>query len=211
MLDKNDRSCFYLDMSKGEETRHQIVATALSRAGEVGLEGVTLGTLADELQLSKSGLFAHFRSKEALQLAVLEEAEERFTDEVVRASLRAPRGEPRVVALFERWLDWFRLETSSRGCVFLSLSSEYDDRPGPVRDALVASQKRWLAWIAGAAERAVGAGHFRADLDPQQFAFEFTGIGMSLQFQSKLVQDPAAAARAREVFASLVERSRVSH
>lgn len=198
-------------MSKGEETRRQIVSTALDRAGEVGLEGVTLGNLADELHLSKSGLFAHFRSKEALQLAVLEEAEERFTDQVVREALKAPRGAPRVVALFELWLRWFRLGDKPRGCIFLSLSAEYDDRPGPVRDAIVGSQKRWLEWIRGSAARAIEAGHFRADLDPAQFAFEFTAIGMSLQFQSKLVQDPQAERRAREAFAALLDRSRAAN
>ncbi len=198
-------------MSKGEETRRQIVATALTRAGEIGLEGVTLGSLADELELSKSGLFAHFRSKEALQLAVIDEAEQRFVDQVIREALRAPRGEPRVVALFEHWLRWFRLGDHPRGCIFLSLSAEYDDRPGPVHDAVVSSQKRWLEWIRGAAERAVETGHFRPDLDPAQFAFEFTAIGMSLQFQSKLVQDPQAERRAREAFGGLLDRSRISH
>lgn len=211
MVDKNDRSCFYLSMSKGEETRRQIVGTALRRAGEVGLEGVTVGSLADELQLSKSGLFAHFRSKEALQLAVLEEAEARFTEQVVREALKAPRGEPRVVALFELWVRWFQLGDHPRGCIFLSLAAEYDDRPGAVHDGIVASQKRWLEWIRGAAARAIEAGHFRADLDPGQFAFEFTAIGMSLQFQSKLVRDPQAERRAREAFSALLDRSRKAH
>ncbi len=198
-------------MSKGEETRRQIVDTALARAGEVGLEGVTLGSLAEDLHLSKSGLFAHFRSKEDLQLTVLREAIERFTAQVVRAALEAPRGEPRVTALFDRWLEWFRLGNDPHGCIFLSLSAEYDDRPGPVRDALVASQKRWLEWIEGSAARAVAVGHFRADLDPRQFAFEFTAIAMSLQYQAKLVEDPDAARRARQAFASLLDRSRSAH
>jgi AcrR family transcriptional regulator len=195
-------------MGKGAATRTQIVETALERAGEVGLESVTLGGLADELSLSKSGVFAHFRSKEVLQLAVLDEASERFAERVVRPAFAEPRGEPRVRGLFERWLDWFRGATSYRGCLFLSLASEYDDRPGAVRDAVVASQRAWLDLIAGAARRAVEAGHFRADLDPRQFAFEFTALGMSLQYAAKLVGDPDAERHARAGFEALLERSR---
>jgi len=195
-------------MSKGAETRQQIVATALGRASEIGLEGVTLGTLADELGLSKSGLYAHFRSKEALQLAVVEEAVASFTEGVLAPTLRAPRGEPRVRELFARWLAWFESGGTPRGCIFLSLAAEFDDRPGHVRDAIVESQKQWIDFIAGAAERAVGEGHFRADLDSRQFAFEFSAIGMSLQFAVKLVGDPDAVGRARAAFESLIERSR---
>ena len=198
---------------KGATTREQIIDAALRMAAHVGLEGVTLGNLADRLGLSKSGLFAHFRSKEALQLSVVEEAVERFIDQVARPSIFAERGAPRVTALFENWLAWFRADTrsasgSGRGCVFLALASEYDDRPGPVREAVAASQRTWLDFVAGASQRAVDAGHFRADLDTRQFAFEFVGIGMSLQFSSKLVGDRFAERRARNAFEELVERSR---
>jgi len=194
---------------KGEATRQQIVDTALQRASELGLEGVTLGRLAEELQISKSGLFAHFKSKEALQIAVLEEAIERFTERVVRPILVKPRGAPRVRELFERWIAWFQGESDQPeeeilGCPFLSLSSEYDDRPGAVRDALVRCQKDWIATVAKAAALAVREGHFRADLDPEQFAFEFKGIGMALQHAAKLVADPAAERRARAAFARLL-------
>jgi AcrR family transcriptional regulator len=196
-------------MRKGEATRQQIVDTALQRASELGLEGVTLGRLAEELQISKSGLFAHFKSKEALQIAVLEEAIERFTERVVRPILIKPRGAPRVRELFERWIAWFQGESDQPeeeilGCPFLSLSSEYDDRPGAVRDALVRCQKDWIATVAKAAALAVREGHFRADLDSEQFAFEFKGIGMALQHAAKLVADPAAERRARAAFARLL-------
>ncbi len=196
-------------MGKGETTRQQIVDTALQRASELGLEGVTLGRLADELQISKSGLFAHFKSKEALQLAVLEEAIERFKERVVRPIVRQPRGAPRVRELFERWVAWFRgesggIENELLGCPFLSLSSEYDDRPGAVRDALVRCQKEWIAAISRAASLAVEEGHFRTDLDPEQFAFEFKGIGMALQHSAKLVADPTAVRRARSAFDRLL-------
>ena len=195
-------------MGKGAATRKHIVGTALAQARQVGLESVTLGTLADELKLSKSGLFAHFRSKQALQLAVLEQATERFIARVVRPALAAPRGEPRLAAVVSGWIQWFRDEDPARGCVFLSLASEYDDRPGPVRDAVVRSQREWLDFLAGAARLAIAAGHFRADLDPTQFAFEFVGIGMTLQYAAKLVGDPAAETRARAAFDDLLTRAR---
>jgi AcrR family transcriptional regulator len=195
-------------MSKGQATRRQIIDTALSQARQVGLEAVTLGNLADELDLSKSGLFAHFRSKRALQLSVLETAKQRFIERVVRPALSQPRGEPRLRAVVDGWIGWFQHEDPERGCVFLSLASEYDDRPGPVRDAVVRSQREWLDFLAGAARLAIAEGHFRPDLDATQFAFEFVGVGMTLQYAAKLVGDPRAVARARRAFDELIGRSR---
>ncbi|MFZ5468224.1 MAG: TetR/AcrR family transcriptional regulator [Myxococcota bacterium] len=194
-------------MRKGEETRRQIVERALALAGEVGLEGVTLGTLAAALDLSKSGLFAHFRSKEALQLQVLERAVERFVDAVVRPALLEPRGEPRVRELFERYLAWIRRGSSRGGCLFMSLSNEYDDRPGVVRDRLVRSQKEWLSTLARAASLAVDEEQFRADLDCEQLAYEVLGIGMAFQHAHKLLGDPRAEKRARVAFSDLLSRA----
>jgi len=208
-------------MSKGELRRQQIVDTALREASTLGLEGITLGVLADKLELSKSGLFAHFQSKEELQRAVLDEAIQRFVVTVVRPAMAEPRGEPRVTALWDGWQHWImnggrgdvpalrrRAGSSERGCFFMSLASEYDDRPGPVRDALVRSQRDWLAALARAASIAIDEGHFRADLDVELFAYEFIGIGMALQYALKLVGDPRAAQRAAQAYASLLERSR---
>src|SRR5687768_8025264 len=135
-------------MSKGEETRREILGSALSLASEVGLEGLSIGLLAGRVGMSKSGLFAHFESKERLQVAVLEEATRRFVDLVVAPALRAPRGKPRVVALLERWLSWSQQDFMPGGCIFLSASGELDDRPGPARDALVASQRDWQDTLA---------------------------------------------------------------
>ncbi len=208
-------------MGKGEQTRRGIVRRALAIAGDVGLENVTLGTLATDLGMSKSGLFAHFKSKEALQLAVLEEAVERFGNVVARAALSEPRGEPRFVALFERWLAWildrgthpeFIADTQSVAagrCIFMALSQEYDDRPGPVRDAVVKSQRDWREFIAGAALLAVKEGHFVPDLDVEQVAFEFVAIGMAYQQTHNLLGDPDAERRARTALAALLERCRV--
>src|SRR5215212_7792321 len=178
-------------MRKGQKTRRDIVEGAFEMAGQVGLEHVTLGVLATELDLSKSGLFAHFESKEALQLAVLEEAVERFKVRVVGPALRAPRGEPRFRALFEAYLEWMTVgggdgrgfdaadERRTGGCIFMALSQEYDDRPGKVRDAVVESQLAWRSFVAGAARLGMEEGHFRSDLDVEQVAFEFVGIGMT--------------------------------
>lgn len=222
-VDKPTDRAILRPMSKGQLRRRQIVDTALREASTLGLEGITLGVLADKLELSKSGLFAHFQSKEELQRAVLDEAVDRFIAAVVRPILAEPRGEPRVVKLWHGWRDWVlhggrmapargsraaRGEGAERGCFFMSLASEYDDRPGPVREALVASQRSWLGALAKAATLAIEEGHFRRDLDVQQFAYEFTGIGMALQYALKLVGDPHATARADQAFADLLARAR---
>lgn len=195
-------------MSKGRETRREIVDRALSLASEVGLESLSLGHLAADVKLSKSGLFAHFKSKEALQLEVLQRAIDRFVGEVVAPALAKPRGEPRVTALFERYLAWISGRERKGSCFFIALSQEYDDRPGPVRDLLVKSQRDWQATVARAARIAVDQGHFRADLDAEQFAYELVGIGMAFQQLYKLLDHPKAEQRARTAFQSLVARSR---
>lgn len=204
-------------MSKGLRTRREIVDRALAMALDVGLESVTLGTLATELELSKSGLFAHFRSKETLQLAVVAEAVERFSTIVVVPALALPRGEPRVVGLFERFLLWVQGVPGDAGgppvfggnrCIFMALSEEYDDRPGEIRDALVRAQRDWRATIERAARVAMDEGHFRADLDPTQFAFEFMGVVMTFKHALKLLDDPGAESRARVAFEGLLARSR---
>src|SRR5712691_7251134 len=122
-------------MRKGANTRHAILTHATGLASQVGLTGLTIGALADHLRLSKSGLFAHFRSKEALQIQVLEHAAASFVEAVVRPALPLPRGEPRMRALFERWLEWDQSGALPGGCVFVAAATELDDRPGPVRAA----------------------------------------------------------------------------
>jgi len=195
-------------MSKGEETRRNILSRALAMAGEVGLEGVSIGALAEEARLSKSGLFAHFKSKEALQLEVLQEAINRFTVQVVQPALAEPRGEARVLALFDNYLRWICGSEGQRGCIFQKLSSEYADRPGAVRDRLIASMLGWREQLMRAARGAIDAKQFRADVDVAQFAYEFTGIAMVYQQAHRLMRDPAAEERASAVFESLLERSR---
>lgn len=195
-------------MSKGEQTRQQIISRALSLSSEVGLEGLSLGNLASELKLSKSGLFAHFKSKEALQLDVLQAACELFARDVVKPSLAEPRGLRRVQALFDHYIAWVRGSSKTRTCIFMGLSQEYDDRPGLVRDALAKSQFDWQATVSRVAATAVETGEFREDVDLQQFAFEFTGIGMIFQQFSKLLKDRQAERHAYAAFEALLARSK---
>jgi AcrR family transcriptional regulator len=134
-------------MSKGQLTRSAVLDQAARTASEVGLRGVTIGTLADLTHMSKSGLFAHFGSKESLQLATIQHARERFVDVVIRPALTSPRGEPRVRALFERWLEWATSELPG-GCLFVAAAAEFDDVPGQVHDDLVRSQLELVDMIA---------------------------------------------------------------
>ena len=186
-------------MAKGERTRREIIDHAFSLAGEIGLENVSLGVLASQTGLSKSGLFAHFKSKEALQLGVIDEAVERFTAIVLRPALAEPRGERRVRALFERYLLWKSGGTAER-CIFLSLAHEYDDRPGPIRDRLVEALRDWHLTVRRVAQAAVEEGDFRADLDTELFAFEAQGIIMA---HLHAVQAPGAALRRQAAYRRL--------
>ncbi|HEX7182344.1 MAG TPA: TetR/AcrR family transcriptional regulator [Thermoanaerobaculia bacterium] len=195
-------------MAKGEATRDAILERALSMASQTGLEGLTLGSLAKEAGLSKSGLFAHFQSKEQLQLDVLGTAVARFIETVIAPALREPRGEPRVRALFERWLQWEDAPFLPGGCPFVALANELDDRPGPVRERLVGYQRDWLQALATAARIAVDEGHFRADLDAEQLAFNLYAIILSYHHFSRLLRDPAAETRARRAFEALLAASR---
>jgi len=195
-------------ISKGEQTKQEIVERALALAGEVGLEGLSLGVLAAGMSISKSGLFAHFRSKEALQLEVLQRAIDHFIEDVIAPALREPRGEPRLRRLFNLHLDWIHGNGRRGSCFFMALTHEYDDRPGPVRDLLVQSQRDWYDTIARAARAAVEERHLRADLDVDQFAYEFVGIGMVFQQSAKLLENPRAEERARAAFETLLARSR---
>lgn len=195
-------------MSKGEETRTAILDCAFAAASRLGLEGLTIGSLADQVGLSKSGLFAHFQSKEELQLQVLETAVERFVETVVAPGLKAPRGEPRVRALFARWMEWEQAEFQPGGCIFIATANELDDRPGPLRDRLVGYQRDWLQALGTAARIAVEEGHFRPDLDTAQFAYDLYAVILAYHHFSRLLRDPAAEARSRSSFEALVAASR---
>jgi AcrR family transcriptional regulator len=191
-------------LRKGELTRQAILEHAARMASRIGLEGLTIGALAEELRLSKSGLFAHFKSKEALQLQVLEFGIERFVDTVVKPALAAPRGEKRVRALFERWIDWPR-SSGLAGCMFVALATELDDQPGPVRERLVQSQKDWLDVIANCVRTAIAEGHFRKQVDPEQFAHELYGIMLASHHAVRLLRDRNGVERTRRSFERLLD------
>lgn len=195
-------------MAKGEETRRAILDHALQVATKEGLEGLTIGRLAQDLQLSKSGLFAHFRGKEELLLQVLETARARFVEQVVKPGLAAPRGEPRVRALFESWLAWERSSALPGGCPFIAATVELDDRPGPARDFLAQSQKDWLDVIASAARTGIREAQFHPDFDPEQFAYDLHGAMLSYHHLARLLRDPSAETRVRRAFESLLARAR---
>jgi AcrR family transcriptional regulator len=197
--------------SKGEQTRQTILSRALGIVSDVGYEGLSIGVLAEETKLSKSGLFAHFKSKEALQLGVIQEVVNQFTLRVVQPALAAPRGEPRLRVLFEKKLQWIRGEQELRGCLLQKASLEYHNRFGhPVRERLVHALQDWRELVTRCAQTAVGEGHFRADLDAEQFAYEFDGITMMYQQRQGLMRDRAAGERAQAAFESLLDRSRHS-
>ncbi len=195
-------------MGKGQETRAAILERAIRVASEAGLDGLTIGRLASALDLSKSGLFAHFASKEALQVATLDRAAERFVEVVIRPALKAPRGEPRLRALVERWQRWPDDVPQPGGCIFVQAAVELDDKPGPARERLVALQREWLGALATAVKGAVAEGHFRRDVDPDQIAFELYGIMLSMHHAVRLLHDTRASGRARRAVDRLLASCR---
>ena len=195
-------------MGKGDERRQLILERAAQTASRLGLEGLTIGRLASDLGLSKSGLFAHFQSKEALQVQTLRHAAELFVDRVVRPALKAPRGERRLRALFERWLVWAEADVLKGGCLFVAAATELDDQDGPVRDELVRQQRDWLELIANVARTGIAEGDFRAGLDGEQLAYELYGVMLAYHHARRLLRDPRAPQRARDAFDALVEAAR---
>lgn len=192
--------------TKGEQTRVAILDEALSIARKLGLEGLTIGSLADAAGMSKSGLFAHFGSREDLQLAVLEHAAQRYGETVLMPVLKIERGLPRLQALFERWLDWSIASGLPGGCIMISAANEYDDRPGPIRDALIANQRRGGALCEKAVRLAVEEGHLKPSTDPEQIAFEMLGIVLASHNHLRLLGNKETRKRALTAFDELVSR-----
>jgi AcrR family transcriptional regulator len=191
-------------VSRGDDTRQAILERATDTARRVGLDGLTIGRLAQDLSLSKSGLFAHFQSKQALQVQTVRHAAELFVERVVRPALEAPRGEPRLRAIFELWLAWAEADANRGGCLFVAAATELDDRDGPARDELVRQQRDWLELIANVARTGVGEGHFRPETDGEQVAHDLHGIMLAFHHASRLLRDPRARERAERAFATLV-------
>jgi AcrR family transcriptional regulator len=196
--------------TKGSLTRDRLLETAVREASTLGLEGLSIGGLARDADMSKSGVFAHFGSKEELQIAVLRAARERFIADVLQPSFGEPRGIPRLRAIFDRWLDWQEGKVTPGGCPILVASYEFDDRPGLVRDEIARLQGELLDALARAAELAVDVGHFRTDLDVRQVAYELHGIVLSYHLHHRLLRRADSRARARTAFESLVRGARAS-
>jgi AcrR family transcriptional regulator len=188
-------------------TRHAVLDQAARTASEVGLRGVTIGTLAELTHMSKSGLFAHFGSKESLQVETMRHARDQFVDIAIRPALGAPRGEPRVRALFDGWLDW-DTNVLPGGCLFIVAASEFDDEPGPVHDELVRYQLDLADTIARVFRSGIVEGHFRDDADPEQFAFDLTGVLLAFHHRSRLLADPLAEQHARSALDALLDAAR---
>jgi AcrR family transcriptional regulator len=200
----NARS-YFEGMSKGEATRERILGRAFLLAGRDGLDGLTIGALADELKLSKSGLFAHFGSKEELQVAVLDLASSRFTEQVMLPAFKSARGLPRLERIFENWVDWMVDAHKPGGCIFTQAIAELDDQQGRPHDVLLESQLNLVEALTKTVQLAVDEGHFGKTTDPKQFAFELHGIMMTLHMYQRLFKDRRAVERARSAFKRLVQ------
>jgi len=193
-------------MSKGEQTRASVVAQSFELATVLGLNGLSIGALAEHTGMSKSGLFAHFGSKEALQIAVVEAAEEKFIETVVKPSHASPRGVARLRKMFDCKMAWDKAFPG--GCIFAASAAEYDDRPGLVRDRLVESQRKWHDTLVAMARSAVKTGEFPPDFDCGQFAHDLVSILLGYGHAHRLMRDPQAEARARAAFDRLIKTSR---
>ena len=195
---------------KGRATRERIVGRALELAGQRGLDGVTIGDLATDLKLSKSGLYAHFKSKERLQLDVLDAAAADFSARVFVPALREPRGLPRLEAIFERWLAWLRVNASKNGCIFIAGAMEWDDREGVIRDALVHWFEELRQGLGKSIRLAIEAGHLRSDIDADQLASDLHSIALKYHLDQRLMHSPRALPRARTAFQRLIDAARPS-
>ncbi len=183
-------------LQKGQQTRATILEAALTLASHMGLEGLSIGALAEVTGMSKSGVFAHFGSREELQISVIREYHHKFEEEVFFPSLRQPRGMPRLRTMLDLWVKRVSVEVDS-GCIYISGAVEFDDRPGPVRDALVDMVKNWHRAMLRAIHIGVEEGHLSADTDALQVLFEVHGLILSLHHDERFLRIPGALERAR--------------
>ncbi len=194
--------------SKAEQTKAAIVDAALRLASQIGLEGLSIGAIAEVTQMSKSGVFAHFGSREELQISVVREYFLRFERDVFMPTLTAERGLPRLRALFANWMVQVAHEIQS-GCIFISGAVEFDDRTGPVRDALEQSMKTWLAAVRRCVAMAVEAGHLIKTADPKQVVFEIHGLILALHYEAKFIKSPRSVERAKVGFENLLTHYKI--
>jgi AcrR family transcriptional regulator len=196
-------------MRKGELTRAAILDVALELASRNGLEGLTIGLLADKMNMSKSGVFAHFGSREDLQMEVLKLYHHRFEQEVFYPSVKEPRGLPRLEAMYARWVKRVSVEIAS-GCIYISGAVEYDDRPGPIREELVSMVRAWQGALLRAVQQAADSGDLKPDTDAGQLVYEMYGLILALHHDARFLRTPGALERARRGFERLIETYRKS-
>lgn len=192
-------------LAKGQQTKAAIVDAALGLAAHIGLEGLSIGAVAELTGMSKSGVFAHFGSRDELQISVVREYHRRFEEEVFYPAMREPRGLPRLRALFANWMRRTSAEIDS-GCIYISGAVEFDDRPGPVREALAESVNIWQAAMVRAIVQAREEGHLRADIDEQQVAFNIHGLILALHYEARFLRKPGAIERALAGFDDVLAR-----
>lgn len=193
------------NQQKGLQTRAAIVDAALALATQIGLEGLSIGALADATGMSKSGVFAHFGAREELQICVLREYHARFEQEVFYPALAAPRGVARLSALFDNWMQRSSAEIDS-GCIYISGAVEFDERSGPVRDALTQSVLTWHAAMRRAIAQCQQLGQLRSDTPAAQMLFEIHGLILALHYEARFLRNRQAIARARSGFGSILAR-----
>ena len=194
---------------KGQQTKAVIIDAALGLASQIGLEGLSIGALAEVTGMSKSGVFAHFGSREELQISVIREYHDRFEAEVFYAAMQKPRGVPRLQALFDNWMVQTSAEIDS-GCIYISGAVEFDDRSGPVRDALASSVATWQTALRRAVELAQEEGQLSRQADAHQIAFEIHGLILALHYEARFLRNPAATERARQGFSHILSRYAVA-
>ncbi|HJT60084.1 MAG TPA: TetR/AcrR family transcriptional regulator [Burkholderiales bacterium] len=192
--------------TKGERTRAAILDAALRIVSKSGLDGLTIGTLADATGMSKSGLFAHFGSREELLLAVLAHGQAQFSEVVFQPAMAKPRGIARLRAMFINWLDWTESAELPGGCPMIGGASEFDDKPGPVRDMLAGGQRTWIETLKRSVRQAIDEGELPAQTDPEQIAFEMFGIALVVHHHRRLLGYPKARARALAALDKLISR-----
>ncbi|HYE39583.1 MAG TPA: TetR/AcrR family transcriptional regulator [Ramlibacter sp.] len=192
-------------LQKGQQTKAAIVDAALGLATQIGVEGLSIGALAEVTQMSKSGVFAHFGSREELQISVIREYHHRFEQEVFYPSLSLPRGLPRLRAMFANWMKRTSVELDS-GCIYISGAVEFDDRPGPVRDALASSVQTWHEAMKRAIAMAKEERHLDAATDEEQMLFEIHGLILALHYEARFLKNPGSIARANAGFENILRR-----
>ena len=193
-------------MKKGEDTKLGILEAGIDQASQFGLECLSIGALSKATNMSKSGLFAHFQSKENLQIEILDYAAQIFSENVVVPALKTEAGVPRIKALVNNWVAWSA--KISGGCIFVNASTDFSDRPGRVRDRLLLQQKIWIDCLCRIARSAIGVGDFREDIDAEQFAFELYSLLLGFHLYSKLLNESETIKRQEVALDRLLDHYR---